>query len=277
MALDAESGEVSKNGLPAQVEYLRSIAASLNSGQFASRTPPGVFESTTIPVQWNDGAANGQLLVPDCAGEQWERIHRDREWNSNWEQAVAEMAGCILFFRATSDHNISAFDWSQHADIMKCLSESQEVPEHLNKLPTQVVLVDWLQCLSTAYRDIHSNGQPLRVAIVLSAWDMVPREQMNSDPSEFLSDNLPLLHDFLSTNTELFRSKSFGVSITGGVLTDEDSAFMEKYLDNDPSNSGYVILARGGKVLKSPDLSLPLAWALGCECPDFQDEESAIS
>ena len=102
------------------------------------------------------------------------------------------------------------------------------------------------------------------------------REAKDADPSGFLSENLPLLHDFLSTNAALFRSKSFGVSIAGGVLTAEDSEFMEKYLDSNPNNSGYVVLASGEKVLKSPDLILPLAWALGCPCPEFQDEEGTL-
>jgi len=271
MALDAEKGTITKNGMPAQVEYLRAIAASLNSGAFAQRTPPGVFESTTIPVKWTDKSTCkcGELVVPDCAGEQWERIHRDREWDSDWEQSVASMAGCILFFRGTSEHNIAPMDWSSQSELMKCLEESAANGESPHKLPTQVILVDWLQCLSNAYRDIQETELPLRVSIVLSAWDMVPKESQGSDPDEFLSANLPLLHDYLSANPSLFRSKSFGVSISEGVLSEGDSPFMRRYL-GDPSTTGYVVLSSKGNVAKSKDLTLPLAWAFGCACPEFQ-------
>jgi hypothetical protein len=277
MALDAEKGAIAKHGLPAQVEYLRAIATSLNSGKFAPRTAPGVFESTTIPVKWSAAAsvAYGELIVPDCAGEQWERIHREREWNSEWEQAVASMAGCILFFRGTSEHNISPIDWSNDTGIMKCLSDSKSATDNQHGLPTQVVLVDWLQCLSSAYRDIHGSEHPLRVAIVLSAWDMVPKEAKEADPSTFLSKELPLLHDFLSTNISLYQAKPFGVSIAGGILTDDNSKFMTTYLDGDPNSAGYVVLSSGGKVLKSNDLTLPLAWAFGRPCPEIHERGSA--
>lgn len=272
MALDAETGVIAKNGLPAQVEYLRGIVSSLNSGVFAQRTAPGVFKSTSIPVKWGGGASLGELVVPDCAGEQWERIHREREWNSNWEQAVASMAGCILFFRGTSDHNVGPLNWSNDAEVMKCLQEVVATDGDLPRLPTQVVYVDWLQCLSAGYRDIQCTEQPLRVSIVLSAWDLAPKEAREADPDEYLSTHLPLLHDFLLGNPFLFCPKSFGVSITGGILTDEDTPFMKQYLKEDPSKTGYVVFANGKNVLRSKDLTLPLAWAFGCECPDFQRE-----
>ncbi len=268
MALDAENGAITKNGLPAQVEYLRGIAMALNSGKFAPRTAPGVFESTTIPVKWQVSGSTtyGHLEVPDCAGEQWERIHREREWNNEWEQAVASMSGCILFFRGSSEHNVPALDRSNHAEIIRCVT--QDAPPA--RLPTQVVLVDWLQCLSSAYRDIHGTGRPLRVAIVLSAWDMVPKEAKDDGPNEFLSKELPLLHDFLATNTAEFRAKSFGVSIAGGVLSDTESEFMTRYLEGDPEAFGFVVHSENGKLLSSCDLTLPLAWAFGCGCPDPQ-------
>ncbi len=269
MALDAETGAIAKNGLPPQVEYLRTIASALHSGEFSQRTAPGVFESTSIPVKWDRGESSGQLIVPDCAGEQWEKIHREREWDSKWEQAVASMAGCILFFRGTSTHNVEPLNWSNNAEVMKCLEQTADTNAGPPKLPTQVLLVDWLQCLSAAYRDIQGNEQPLRVSVVLSAWDLAPREARDADPDEYLSTHLPLLHDFLSGNPLLFRPKTFGVSITGGVLTDDDTPFMKKYLKEDPNKTGYVVLASGNKVLKSSDLTLPLAWAFGCECPEF--------
>jgi hypothetical protein len=268
-ALDAESGAISKNGLPPKVEYLRAIASSLHSGEFSLRTAPGVFESTSIPVKWDGGGSFGQLIVPDCAGEQWEKIHLKREWDSRWEQAISSMAGCIIFFRGTSTHNVEPLNWSNNAEVMKLLKQSVNASSEPPKLPTQVLLVDWLQCLSVAYRDIQGIEQPLRVSVVLSAWDLAPKEAREADPDEYLSTHLPLLQDFLQGNPMQFRSKTFGVSIAGGVLTDEDTSFMKKYLKEDPNKSGYVVLANGKKILKSIDLTLPVAWAFGCDCPEF--------
>jgi hypothetical protein len=269
MALDAETGVMAKNGLPPQVEYLRAIASCLNSGQFAQRTAPGVFESTSIPVRWGTGKPAGYLVVPDCAGEQWEKIHKERAWDSKWEQAVASMAGCILFFRGTSSHNVEPLNWSNHTEVMRCLEQVSEANAGPPKLPTQVVLVDWLQCLSTAHRAIHISEEPLPVSVVLSAWDEVPQESRNADPDDYLSRNLPLLHDFLAGNRHLFTPKSFGISVAGGVLSEEDTPFMKKFLKEDPNKTGYVVFTDAGKVVTSNDLTLPLAWAFGGECPEF--------
>lgn len=277
LALDAETGVIQKDGLPPQVEYLRSIGQSLNAGQFAPRSAPGTFESSEIPVKWNHGHSSGQLIVPDCAGEQWERIHKEREWDSNWESAVATMTGCILFFRVDSDHNEQPLDWSNHAEVMKCLEQAREPNARPPKLPTQVVLVDWLQCLSAAYRAIHDTEAPLRVSVAFSAWDMAPMEFRDADPDKYLSEQLPLLHDFLEGNPSLFCPKTFGVSSTGGVLTDQDTPFMNKYFSEEPNNNGYVVLSNGRKVVKSNDLTLPLVWAFGCDCSEFLHARTSSS
>lgn len=277
MALDAETGIISKDGLPPQVEYLRTIVNSLNAGEFAGRSAPGTFESTSIPVKWDGGNSSGHLLVPDCAGEQWEKIHKQREWDSRWEQAVAAMVGCILFFRVNSIHNVQPLNWSNHAEVMQCINQAPDANAESPELPTQVVLVDWLHCLSTAYREIRGIENPLRVSIVLSAWDMAQMEARDAAPDKYLSEQLPLLHDFLSGNPSLFQPKTFGVSIAGGILSNEETPFMKQYLKTDPNRNGYVVLATEKKLLKSSDLTLPLAWAFGCDSPDFAPVERATS
>lgn len=269
MALDAETGIVKKNGLPLEIEYLRGVASSLNSGEFAGRSAPGLFKSTTMPVRCGDSASIGELVVPDCAGEQWEKIHVDREWNAEWEKAVASMAGCIVFFRCTSEHNVEALDWSNHAELMEYLNEVNGSESDPPNLPTQVILADSLQCLTTAYREIQGTDRPLRVSVVLSAWDLAPKEFRDADPDDYLSQHLPLLHDFLWGNPLLFSPKTFGVSVAGGVLTKEDTPFMTNYLNSDPAQSGYVVFANANKMCRSADVTLPLAWAFGCSCPQF--------
>lgn len=273
MTLDSESGAIRKNGLPRDVEYLRGIAHSLNAGEFAQRTPPGVFESTAIRVNWGQDSV-GNLVVPDCAGEQWERIHREREWSTEWEQAVGTMTGCLVFFRGTSAHNVEPLDWSADADLMRCLAEGTNDEERRTTLPTQVILVDWLQCLSSAFRELRGTENPLRVSIVLSAWDLAPIECRDADPAGYLSRNLPLLDDFLAANQHLFSSKPFGVSIAGGELTANDTPFMKRFLEGDPAAQGYVVVGRNGSVSTSTDFTLPVAWAFGVECPDFDAEST---
>lgn len=277
MALDASTGTIAKNGLPSQLEYLRTVASALLGGDFAPRTSQGVFQPTDVPVKWqeNGTTVSGNLIVPDCAGEQWERIHQIREWSSDWENAVTSMAGCLLFYRVSSSHNVPALDWSSDLELLRYVA-GQNAPSDARpdvKLPTQIVLVDWLQCLRSAYRDLHGPEKPLRVAVVLSAWDMAPKEAKTNDPDAYLSTELPLLHDFLSTNTSSFMSRTFGVSVVGGDLANAVPDFKTKYLDGDPNVAGFVAFSSRGKLLESKDLTLPLAWAFGCPIDDVMDQQ----
>ncbi|RWF97687.1 MAG: hypothetical protein EOQ69_24140 [Mesorhizobium sp.] len=53
----------------------------------------------------------------------------------------------------------------------------------------------------------------------------------------------------------------FGMSIVGGDL--RNPAFRESLKRRDLSNLGYTAVMRDGAVVEDPDVTLPLAWALG--------------
>jgi hypothetical protein len=138
-------------------------------------------------------------------------------------------------------------------------AESEELSSI--QTPTQVVLVDWLQFLGRAYRAREGRSR-LRVGIVVSAWDMVPHEQQSFGAEPWLTENLPLLAQFIAANDESFEFAHFGVSTTGGDLK-ADRVFRQKYLEGEPREAGYVFHCLGGKVQRSTDLTLPVAWAVG--------------
>jgi len=268
MALDQGRGLITKNGLPSQMEYLRSLAESLLQGEFAPHTSHGVFQDNVIPVRWMNGSevAVGQLVVPDCAGEQWERIHQMREWTEEWEATVRTMTGCLLFVRANTSHFVPALDWATAGSLLGCLAGAKNTPAESSetKLPTQVVLVDWLECLYSAFKEVHGPCQPLRLSVIVSAWDKVTSGNGRIHPDGYIDENLPLLYDFLSTNARRFATQMFGVSVVGGDLSDAQPGFKETFLEGDPYSSGDVVYSDNGRLKRTKDFTIPLGWALGC-------------
>ncbi len=269
LAILEKTGRLHEDGLPAELEYLKTGADKILSGEFAPHTPHEVFNRSVIPVKDANGTETfrGDLVVPDCSGEQWLNIYRKREWSEDWENIISDLCGCLLFVRIDSDETISPLDW---VSCEKRLGSPANLPEALGKegadadTPTQVVMVDWLQCIRRAFTDRVAGSFRPRIGVVITAWDLVQHEQQYSDPTNYLKPEFPLLWQFMLTNTDRFDFATFGVSIVGGNLKDK-AGFRKDYLNSDPLKAGYVVHSVKGVVNKSGDLTLPVAWALGLE------------
>jgi hypothetical protein len=114
-------------------------------------------------------------------------------------------------------------------------------------LPTQAKLVELLQFL------LELVDQRLRVAVVVSAWDLVA--EVGQPPREYVSGRMPLLRQFLDANDDVVDHAVFGVSAQGGTIPDDKSKLLE--LDS---------LKRIGVFHGSEsdhDITRPLAWLLG--------------
>lgn len=264
LALQARTGLLGADGLPADAEYLNTNAQALLGGAFAPRTSKEVHARNAIPVRWADahGEQRGELVVPDCSGEEWEKIHRTREWSEQWEGAIPALVGCLLFVRAGSDRIVAPLDWvschhlfGQPVDLAR---GSGTAPE----FPTQVLLVDWLQCLRAAVASLPGPARRLRVAVVVSAWDRVPPEQQAAGPEQYIAENFRMLSDFALSNPGPFEFAHFGVSVTGGDL-DAAPDYRDEYLKGNPSEAGYVVHSLAGGPARSADHTLPVAWAVG--------------
>ncbi|MEZ6103876.1 MAG: hypothetical protein R3E01_33435 [Pirellulaceae bacterium] len=274
LALQQRTGQLASHGMPTQVEYLNSLSNSLLQGEFVARTSRTVVEKNSIPVQWSDG--EGTIFVPDCSGEAWNRIHRQRSWSDDWESAIPELTGCVLFVRAGDPDVVPALDWATSGPILHGFELENSSPAEEDEseliLPTQVVLVDWLNCLLNAFVQTRPHHTPLRLAVVVSAWDVIPLEYKSLDPARYIDANFPLVHDFLSTNLDRIEAQFFGLSVAGGDFQIQPD-FQEQYLAGDPNHAGYVITADGNGNRECSDATLPAAWALRCDEPNKNEIE----
>lgn len=131
--------------------------------------------------------------------------------------------------------------------------------------PTAVALVEVLQFLR------HERGLALgempepehfRVAVAVSCWDAVPTDWREKGPEPFIQQHFPLLHDFLLANFHQDGVRFFGVSSTGGDLTDK--AFQRVYQDAEPDQMGELVYhpSPTGSPKSVKDISLPIGWLL---------------
>ena len=272
LACHSRSGQLRADNLPEEMQYLQDGVAYLNEGRFAPKTTIGSHNLVTIPVTGTVEQQDfrGVLVVPDCYGEEWMDIYRKREWSNKWEDMLHDSAGCLVFLRVDSDQNVAPLDWMTCA---KYYGSAENIPDvdGTEDVPTQVVLVEWLQFLQAAFSGPHQQHRRPRFGIVITAWDLVPVEQTESGPHAYLEANYPLLAQFIETNCEDYDIGVFGVSIVGGDL-DREPEFRKSFKAGNPDESGYVVHSLLGTPQRSLDLTLPVAWALGLDCIPLMGE-----
>jgi len=267
LALDQGRGIISKARLPQQLEYLQACSNALLEGKFAERTPQDTFTRIEIPFEIQELSTIGELVLPDVSGEDCEKIFEDRLWNQDWESAISNCVGCLVFLR---ERELKApLSW---LDVQELIIAKQQGKAFLaldgddnikREIPTQVLLVEWMQFLRSALNDVQGHITVPNIGVVIAAWDELGEEDSAKGPKRFLEDRLPLFYQFIETNQhKSFNFEVFGVSSTGGDLTN-DRKFRDEYLLSDPHDKGFVVYYKNELPQQSADITLPVAWVLG--------------
>lgn len=255
-----KSGILCADGLPDDLEHLNTILGSLVNGNFAERTKIDEHWHCEIPLKAQQaGGFRGKLIIPDRPGEEWRGIYTKNEWSEFWENQIDSLSGCLCFIRPNSKELRAPLDW---ITCWKHLGTGNIDLPFADETPTQVEMVHWIQCLKHAKNSRGVCGEKIRVGVIISAWDALPGDRKSGTPLQYLESNLPLLHQFMSTNSHAYEFAAFGVSIAGGDL-EEDEDFRAEYQEIDPFTAGYVIHELSGQRQKSLDHTLPVAWAMG--------------
>lgn len=130
----------------------------------------------------------------------------------------------------------------------------------VHKLPAQVAFCELLRYLSLLLSDRPDGSKP-KVAIVITAWDMLDKEAREAGPMQYLKNQFPFFAGRIQTPGRL-EIETFGMSIVGGNLRG-NSAFRESLKGRDLSEVGYTAVMKNGVMIEDPDVTLPVAWALG--------------
>lgn len=191
--------------------HLNRIASRWRAGKEQDRTELSGNHVVTMNLL-EAGGTQISVSFPDVAGESYRQMWEDRICRTDILEYL-KSPGVILFIHADK---IRPPQWVvDEVELSRKLglpvpASGAEVPWHPRLAPTQVPLVDLLQMLQSPPLVIGSR----RLAIVFSAWDKVRSEGLT--PTEFLRVRLPLLNQYLKSESALWESRTYGVSAQGG-------------------------------------------------------------
>jgi len=230
-------------------QYLREISQKLLSGDFPERGSRGLKHSCSLKLL----ASNNQaidLVVPDLPGESWELLYQNREWPASFESAISKNCSILIFLRP--DEHVLLLDFMDSSH-----KSSKDVPK-AGEVPTEVMVVDWLQIIQQAFRrNVNVEYKP-KIGIVLSAWDRLP-QTIQKSPSSYLHSEMLMVSQFIECNRDSFDMSIFGLSVTGGDLKKPD--FRKKFT-KDAQKYGYLVMMDpNGKEHQESDITSIVDWA----------------
>lgn len=202
--------------------YLYQIRDAWLEHKPVPRNPLDSEKAVSMILKRRDSSASVDLTIPDLSGESFRLQWAKRQFTTQYDQRLREANGAILFVHPESvskPHRIDTLNAlvTAMADAVAAPQETEEEnpqgaskPWDIEKAPTQVQLVELLQFISG--RDYFHP--PFRLAIIVSAWDLVSHMWKNA--GDWVSSELPLLREFLDSNKGSFEVEFYGVSAQGG-------------------------------------------------------------
>jgi len=254
-------------------KHLNSIKDDWLSFTKVVRTVPGQEQYATLWLR-DEAGTIGEVVFPDLSGESFQGAWKERHWTNEYDQLVASAEALLLFVHPDTlkePYTIAEMQKIAEAAFPEPAVEApmreaaldeddvdKEPPKTTEewdpeKAPTQVQLVELLQFVDQR----NKAKRPLRVAVIVSAWDL----EKNDYPGEtgartWLETRTSYLDQYLKSNFEQFTVRVYGVSAQGGDLKADRELLMnfEKAADR--------ILIEGPDC-RPHDISEPVRWCLG--------------
>lgn len=256
---------------PVDIQYVEGGAEHILSGVFAPRSDTNSLPddlTLDIPVRLASDPDGKEVLisVPDVSGELWKEAIQRGDVSREWMEALEQASGALLFVRVLSEANVTPLDWVNAAEYLSWAGDGAPEDENGEEtlIPTQVALCEMLRFLDETL--LRVNGRPPKVAIIVTAWDLVDEHRRLKGPISYVQEEFPLFAGRLVDCITL-DVRTFGVSIVGGDF--KDPAFTAKFHEGIIDEMGYVVVDNcDGGVGKVYDVTLPVAWVVG---PLFKD------
>lgn len=272
LALNSKKAELVASRNPANIKYVEGGAEHILGGAFAPRSDTNSLPddlTLDIPVRLAGDSDGKEVLisVPDVSGELWKEAIERGDISREWMEALQQASGALLFVRVLSKANVAPLDWVNAAEYLSWAGDGVPKDEEGQDIlvPTQVALCEMLRFLDETL--LRVDGRRSKVAVLISAWDLIDEHRRPNGPNAYLKEEYPLFAGRLSDCTSL-DVRAFGVSVVGGDF--EDPEFTAKFQEGDINEMGYVAvddLAKGSLVIS--DVTLPVKWVVG---PLFDDE-----
>jgi hypothetical protein len=260
-------------GLEGDDRYINQIHASWVVGKPLERTK--VKRSIPVRLKLTHPSRPGEtteLVLPDLDGEYIKRQWTKREWTADYESNLNDACGILFFVSAKNLREGTLIDptLQQLAKLIPNAAtqpgpSTGQVKESTidfdpEKVPTQTILVELLQFI------LRWMPEPrlVKLAVIISAWDVAEEKAPDQMPRPWLDEKLPLLSQFLRSNSESFDVRVYGISAQGcewdekGMNEEMKAKVTKVKRDPNPSNRIKVVLDKD----LGHDITLPLQWLM---------------
>ena len=260
VTLQAPGSVLSTSGLPSDIKYVEDAVEHLYQGTFTPRTDKNLeADQGSIRIPLVSSECNEQdvveLVIPDMSGEIWKTAVETRELPPARMAQLGNAVGALLFVRVLSPLNVSPVDWVNAESLM----EYQGPDADPTDLPTQVMLCEFLRFLELTLRN-RTTGHKSRVAVIVTAWDLLDDDRAAAGPRAYLEKEYPLFYGRLG-DLDRFDIGIFATSVFGGDPI-ADVELRDRFLDTGLQSAGYVRFDDQGTVEERNDISFPVAWTI---------------
>lgn len=262
---EAECG-LKLDGYRGDLTYLNKISEAWRTFQKVPRTSLVGDVDVSINLLNRDTGVRGVAYFPDIAGEVFDRQVLERRCRPEFVEQVSKDDGILFFISAdVREDNLSVVELNYR---LKELAGDQVTNDPSNdgstksnyerewepdRLPVQVRIV---QIFSDLQRRPFEQRRR-RVAILISAWDLT--KGMGLTPHQWLANHLPLVDQFLKTNSQSFQYDIYGVSAQGVDLG--SVAAVDEAARLTPSRRIQIVGPQG----TGHDLTIPLVWLMSAQ------------
>jgi hypothetical protein len=242
--------------LEGDANYLNEMVESWQKCEKVRRTSAAEDHPIVIYLKQRTTGVSVALNFTDLSGEKFEHQFAGRYCSPEYVAEVNGSGGVLLFVNADRAHKGVTIKDAQ--GLLDGEDNGNEIEWQPSFVSEQAQLVDLLQCLQKA----PFAQKKRRLAVIVSAWDVVPNRNSAND---WLLHEMPFLAQFLSTNQHSFETKMWGVSAQGGVLMADaqgkilDTKVRTELLRQTPSNRIRCVSSESA----SSDITLPLCWLSG--------------
>lgn len=255
-ALDGGKGALHAAKQPEDINFVLEITDHISAGEFAPRSEHSdARRDFEVVVAAIEGGPQTRIVVPDISGELWRNAVIDSEIDPAWMSELMRADGALLFVRVDSDQDVRPLDWVTSRNMLEKLGGEDD-----QGLPTQVMLCELIRFLETLLTDREDGKRP-RLSVVVTAWDLVDVGIFQKGPLAYLEREYPLVAGRLTDLSDL-DVRIFGLSSVGGDLK-HDPAYRQAFLEAGPDGHGWIALGERDEWKKDPDITLPIAWAVG--------------
>jgi GTPase SAR1 family protein len=266
----AVPGSLVLDRVEGNVEYLEKLRERWMRREPLGRTRSGPEQTVEMLIRHPESGTTVLLEIPDLAGETYSEQWLDRGWTEAFDEIASGCDALLVFLHPNAHTEPTLIEEVFVPEVMQVIEEGaddagqhqpDEDSDHAatdwdpEQAPSTVQLVEVLQFLE---REVLPEDQPVRTAVIVSAWDTVCKGQPGLTPEQWVRRRAPLFDQYLRANPTSFLMRPYGVSAQGGDLAVD----REVLLDADEPTDPLLVV---DEAETSNDLTRPIRWLMGLE------------